>query len=90
MMSVENFEIDFIETPDDSVTFVEAKKDVIVDTKKDLNDLRDDIKTPEIQTKSDEQYYFLGQTKVESGDLRDVTDAIESHDTFSDTKITIT
>jgi len=90
MMSVENFEIDFIETPDDSVTFVEAKKDVIVDTKKDLNNLRDDIKTPEIQTKSDEQYYFLGQTKVESGDLRDVTDAIESRDTFSDTKITIT
>lgn len=89
-MSVENFDHDYIETPSDAISSVESQNDVIVDTKKNLDDLRHDIQHPEVYGKSDEQYYFLGQTKVESGDLRDVTDAIESRDKLSDTKITIT
>lgn len=89
-MSIETPDINYIETPDDAISFVDAKKDVIKDAKKELDGLESDIiETSEIQTKSDEQYYFLGQTKVESGDLRDVTDAIESRDKLSDTKITI-
>lgn len=94
-MSLENFDSDYIETPDDAITFADAQEDVFKDTKANLDDLQEDIspslsQTVEIQTKSDEQYYFLGQTKVESGDLDDVTDAIESRDKLSDTKITIT
>jgi|GEM_PF-3455779 len=63
-MSGEKFDLDYIETPDDAISFVDAQKDVVVDTEKNLDDLKKDIdpslsQTVETQTKSDEQYYFL-------------------------------
>lgn len=95
MSGSEMFDHDYIETPDDAISFVEAKKDAVVDTKKNLDGLQDDVvfslsTNKEVQYQAEaEQYYQLGNTHVESGNIDAVKNAITQENAITHTEITI-
>ena len=95
MSGSEMFDHDYIETPDDAISFVEAKKDAVVDTKKNLDGLQDDVVSSlstnkEVQYQAEaEQYYQLGNTHVESGNIDAVKNAITQENAITHTEITI-
>jgi len=68
---------------------------VIESTQDDLSTLATDVISSVPENKesqrdaTDEQYYELGKTDIESGDLQDVTDAIDTQDNITASKITI-
>ena len=68
---------------------------VIESTQDDLSTLATDVISSVPENKesqrdaADEQYYELGKTDIESGDLQDVTDAIDTQDNITASKITI-
>ncbi len=68
---------------------------VVESTQDDLSTLATDVISSVPENKesqrdaADEQYYKLGETDIESGDLQDVTDAIDTQDNITASKITI-
>ncbi len=68
---------------------------IIESTQGDLSALATDVISSVSENKesqrdvADEQYYKLGETDIEDGDLKDVTDAINTQDDITKSKITI-
>jgi hypothetical protein len=71
------------------------RKELVKSTQDDLSTLANDVISSVPENKesqrdaADEQYYELGKTDIESGDLKDVTDAINTQDDITNSKITI-